>query len=510
MRRAGRARPGRWVARWLAAGALLASGAAWSAARPLVVCDDISDPLTLDPQKEFSEKNHTICQQIFDGLVRFDSGGRIEPALATEWRRLDPLTVQFKLREGVVFHNGEAFDSGSVKETIERYLDPKTGFPAAGFLNSIDHVDVVDERTVNIVTKFPDGLLLNRLAGFVLITPPKYIRQVGEKGFAEKPVGTGAFRFAGWQRGREIELEANPDYWMKGYPKADRLVFRFIPADRQLNELLEGRVDILTELPGTATLAVARSRSARVIKKQTFYTLAGTFNVNKGPLQDARVRQALNYATDREELIRYDLMGNGRPLATFSMPGEEGYDPELKPYPYDLSKARQLLEQAGFAKGLRLKAFVKSTGERAARILKAQWKKAGVELDYAVKNEGDLINEIRKASLDMAFGGCPDPMAHVFFIQSISLFSQSPFSFIKDPEYDRRLIEMVSTLDEDERTLRARQLDRYVHDQALSVFTYQKIKTYGVRRDVRFEPYVTGMPYFFGASTSEETARRRP
>ena len=479
----------------------------WGRVGELVICDDVVDPSSLDPQKQFSEKNHTICHQIFDGLLRFDNDGRIEPALAVSWRRLDPLKVEFKLRKGVRFHNGEPFNAASVKFTIDRYLDPKTGFPALAFISTIDRVDIIDDETVVIVTKFPDGLLLNRLAGFVVIVPPGYLGKVGEAKFATHPVGTGAFKFVSWEAGKSITLERNPAYWMPGYPKAEVLTFRFIPTKHQLEELYAGRVDILTELPGTATMAVAKNPGTAVVKKESFYTLAANFNLTRGPLRDRRVRQALNFAVDRDELIRYDLMGNGRPLATFSMPGEEGFNSDLRPYPYDLARATKLLKDAGYGKGFKLKAFVKSTGERAARIIKVQWKKVGVDLDYEIKNEGDFISQIKSADLDLAFGGSPDPMAHVFFIQSISLYSQSPYSIVNSPEYDRGLVEMASTLDDETRVQLAKKLDQYIYDEAFGVFTYQRTKIYGVRRGVDFVPSVTGMPSLYSA---QPAARLQP
>ena len=161
----------------------------------LVVADDVADPATLDPGKEFVEKNYTLLQQIFDPLVRFDADGRIEPALATDWRWLDPKTVEFKLRSGVRFHDGEAFDAECVRSSLLRYLDPKTGFPGAGFLASIEGVEVVDRHTVRIRTYFPDGILLNRLAGFVLILPSRYVAEHDEAHLSSHPIGTGAFRF---------------------------------------------------------------------------------------------------------------------------------------------------------------------------------------------------------------------------------------------------------------------------------------------------------------------------
>lgn len=456
----------------------------------VVLCDDIVQPDSLDPYKVFSEKVHTILQQVLEGLVRFGPEGEVVPALAERWERVDDLTLRFHLERGVRFHDGTPLDAESVKASLERYADPATRFPGRSFIDTLERVDIVDAHTVDVRTRTRDGLLLNRLAAWVHIVPKGYSASM-----AEHPVGTGPFRFGSWQKGRSITLLRNEDYRLPGEPKVDRLVFRFIPAERQLEEFLAGKVDIWMELPGTATQLAARAPHGRVIKKRSFYTLASNFRIDEGPLKDLRVRRALNYAIDRRELIRYDLMGNGVPLATFSMPGEEGHHPGLEPFPYDPALAKRLLEEAGHGEGLRLRAFVKSTGARAARIIQAQWRKVGVDLEYEVKTEGDFLRDLRSSGVHLAFGGCPDPMAHAYFIQSICLFSVSPFSIVKDPEYDRLLTTMVSTLDGAERAERARRLDEYVHENALGLFTYQKIKTYGVRRNLNFEPSVTGMPY---------------
>jgi peptide/nickel transport system substrate-binding protein len=306
----------------------------------LVVCDDVHDPLTLDPQKQFSEKNAALCQQMFEGLVQFDPDGRIVPALAVSWERLDPLRVRFHLRKGVVFHDGEAFDAGAVKYSIERYLDPATHFPARAFVDSIAGAEVIDADTVVLATKYPDSLLLNRLAAIVLIVPPQYLRRVGDEAFARSPVGTGPFRFVSWEEGRAVVMEAFDRYWMPAFPRTKTLVFRFVPEAQQVRELLAGRIDLLTELPGTATLAVTRNPRTRILKKESLFTVCASLNVSSGPLRDVRVRQAMNYAIDKTALIRYDLLGNGRPLASLSMEGETGHDPDLRPYAFDPAKAR--------------------------------------------------------------------------------------------------------------------------------------------------------------------------
>ncbi|MBI3507556.1 MAG: ABC transporter substrate-binding protein [Proteobacteria bacterium] len=469
-----------------------------SADRKLVVCNDVAEPPTLDAHKEFGERNHVINQQIYDGLVRFDPQGRIEPALATSWKRLDSLKVRFHLRQNVKFHNGETFDAEAVRFSIARLLDPKTGFPGLGLMSSLSHAEVVDPHTVDIVTRYPDSLLLRRLAALFLVVPPRALKETGESAFTKHPVGTGAFRFKDWVPGA-ITLEANRDYWMKGYPKAEELVFRYIPAHDQLGELFAGRLDVLFDLPGTKTMEVQSHPEAEVRKGRTFYTISSILRFDRGPLADRRVRQALNYAIDRKSLVRYDLLGNGEPLNSMSMPGEVGHDPSLKPYAYDPKKAAALLADAGYPKGFELNAMIKVGAERLGKIFAADWKEIGVTLNIDVWNEAQMFEFIKNPKYDIAIGEIPDQMSHIYFITAMIVYSKSPFVLAKDPAFDALFEKMVSTLDEAKSEELARAVDRYIHDEALSIFTYQKLRLFAVRKGLKFDHYITGTPYLFSA-----------
>ncbi|MBI5595423.1 MAG: ABC transporter substrate-binding protein [Elusimicrobia bacterium] len=462
----------------------------------LRVCDDVVEPISLDPLREFSEKYYTIVQQVFDSLVRFDPQGRLEPALAESWRWVDEKTVEFKLRPGVAFHDGEPFDAEAVRFSLTAFLDPKNAFPGAGLLASIEGVEAVDPLTVRVRTKVPDGILIHRLAGLAPMLPPRYIAEKGREHFGRHPVGTGAFRFKEWVPGSRIELAANRGYWLKGAPKLDGLTFLFLPTERQVSGLLDGSVDVVTELPGTKTLAVMESGVAHVVKKESFYTVGSSLNTSTGPLAKLAVRRALNHAIDKDALVRYDLLGNGSPIATLSMKGEPGHDPGLKPYPYDPEQARALIKEAGYADGFRLKALVKAQGVRTMQIIAKQLSAVGVTVDVTTTTDTEAVRDMAKRDWDWVFAGCPDPLAHSFFIQFIYLSSLSPFSVTRDPVYDAKLDGMVRTIDPAEQDALGRKLDGYVYDNALSLFTYQRVKTYGVRKGVSFMPSVTGMPYF--------------
>ncbi len=474
-------------------------------ARPLVVCDDVQDPATLDPLGMFTEKSHALVQQIFDGLVHLDPEGRIEPALASSWEQRDPKTMRFHLRRGVRFHDGEPFDAQAVRFTIETMLDPARHFPGAGLLGPMGRVVVVDSSTVDIEDLAPDALLLRRLAGFVFMLPPKaYL----EPDFGSKPVGTGPYRFVSWSKGERIMLERNPAYWKDISRAPEGLVFRFVPTDKQIEMLLKGELDVVTELPGTATLEVSHNPRTKVVKSPSLYTVCATLNTSRGPLADARVRRALNYALNKEDMVRYDLLGNGRVIASLSMPGEIGHDPGLKPYAYDPDKAKALLKEAGIVPPLKLRTLTKVQGDRTAHILASQLKEAGIELDiYGVTTDAEAIRDMASKDFDVGISGFSDVLGHVFFVPSIMLYSRSPFSIMRNPEFDKRLEAMVAETEPTRHEALAREVDRYIHDEALSLFTYQRLRTYGVSRGVKFVPHVTGRADYYRSEIIDETVK---
>jgi peptide/nickel transport system substrate-binding protein len=466
----------------------------------VVVCDDNLDPGALDPFFTFSEKKFTLLQQMLEGLVRFDADANIVPSLAKSWERVDPLRMRFHLRQGVRFHNGEPFDAESVRFTLERSLDPKTGSPLQGFLFSIDRIETVDSHTVDIVTKFPDGLLLRRLAGLVLLVPPKDYLKKGPSVFAKNPNGTGPFKLKKWSAGKEIVMEKNRDYWDKGLPKIDELVMLFLPnVDDQLAGLLKGSVDLMTELPGTYTLKVAEAPNALVVKKEALYAVGGHFNTALPPFDDVRVRKAVNYALNKAEFIRYDVLGNGEPVATVATPGQIGYNNALTPYPFNISKAKELLLEAGIKTPITMDVFLVPFVERPARIAKKQLEAIGINVNLHVFPEGGAVEEFKKGTWNLGMATFPSPTAHVSFSEGLLFYSKSHFSMHNDPSFDRAFEKAMMILDPKESAEAFQKLERKVYDEALGMFLYRRIKTYAVSRRIKFRPYLTGMPHYSDA-----------
>jgi peptide/nickel transport system substrate-binding protein len=322
--------------------------------RTLVVAQS-ADIATSDPAKNTGLATIAVLANIYDTLVRRDAALNLKPGLALSWRPVDATTWEFKLRKGVKFHNGEPFNADAVKFSFDRMLDPKTRWPGAGSLQLIKAVTVVDEGTVRFTTSQPWPDMPRFLGYYGMIVPPGYLKQNGEDALIRQAVGTGPYRFVRWVKDDRVEVEANPDYW-GGRPKISRVVFRVIPTDApRVAELLAGSVQLANLLPPElfSPLQVS-SKTKLVIGKSlsVFFVIYNLVNIGKDkPLADPRVRQALNYAVNRQAILASVMHNVGTPVATFCSEVMVACDASIPPFPYNPDRARALLREAGHPNG---------------------------------------------------------------------------------------------------------------------------------------------------------------
>jgi peptide/nickel transport system substrate-binding protein len=352
---------GRWrkmVAVCLGAALVLAAGSVVATqAQPagtLVVAQG-TDIATGDPAKSTELATIAVLANIYDTLVHRDANLNLKPGLALSWRAADPTTWEFKLRNGVKFHDGEPFTAEAVKFSFERMLDPATHWPGAGSLRLIKAVTVVNDGTVRFTTSQPWPDMPRFLGYYGMIVPPGYLKQNGDDALIRHPVGTGPYRFVRWAKDDRVELEANTDYW-GGTPKIGRIAVRVIPTDAaRVAELLAGSVQLAPLLPPELFSAIRTSSklSLSVGKSlSVFFVIYNLVNIPQDkPLADPRVRQALNYAIDRQAILAGVMHNVGTPVATFCTQVMEGCDASISPFSYDPNKARELLREAGFANG---------------------------------------------------------------------------------------------------------------------------------------------------------------
>ncbi|HLB46430.1 MAG TPA: ABC transporter substrate-binding protein [Anaerolineales bacterium] len=331
----------------------------------------VADINTLDPKFLKGRETQNVLRLMFDSLFHRDDKMQIIPWLATSVENPDELTWRFHLREGVKFNNGNDFRANDVKFTVERLREDDSVWSDRSFL---DRIEVIDDYTVDIITKAPYAAFLTRVVLWHM-TDEEYFNEVGAEGFLSSPVGTGPYKFVSWVKDEQVVLEANTDYW-RGAPKIETVIFTPIPESAtRLAALEAGDVDIVTDVPPAYTdQPGAGVEIATIPGTRAFYL---GMNVNVKPFDDVRVRQAMNYAVDVEAIIEFVLNGLARPIDNPLLPEAVGYT-ETPVYHYDPDKAVSLLTEAGYPDGFEMELDVAPALKEIAEAVAGQLSAVGI------------------------------------------------------------------------------------------------------------------------------------
>ncbi len=321
----------------------------------VLIVGQIAEPKSLDPHAVTAANDFRILANVYDGLVRFADGTLTpEPGLAESWViSEDGLTYTFTLRDGVMFHDGTALDAEAVKFNFDRMLKEdhpfhNTGpFPLAFFFGSIASTEAPDAKTVVFTLSEPFAPFISNLAtptGYIV--SPAAVEQHGAD-FGRNPSGSGPFRFAEWKSNELVAVEKNADYW-DGAPALDAIVFRPITdANTRTAEMLAGGLDLMVEVPPVA-LSEFKNDNFQIVEAAGPHLWFLILNCKSGPFADKKVRQAANYAINKEALVNDVLEGTAAVAAGPTPPAFSwAYNDALKPYPYDPEKAKALLAEAG-------------------------------------------------------------------------------------------------------------------------------------------------------------------
>ena len=316
-----------------------------------------------NPYKSVSPPAPFFWGALFDGLTSVDANGGIQPALALSWRRTDDSTWIFTLRPDVTFSNGEKFTAETVVRNIEMLHKPDAkSWIVAGDVSRI-RARAVDARTVELRTDKPDPMLPRFLSTLMMVAPDQWDR-VGAEGFATHPVGTGPFSLVGDWADPRLEFEAFRSSWRA--PRVSRLVLLDMPdmAER-VNKVVSGEIDIATNVDADARARLEAGGGGLHVRKGTSVVIFAYVVRKDTPLAQLKVRQALNYAVDKQAIIDKFLGGATRPSGEALRANVPGYDRSIRPFPYDPRKARELLAAAGYGGGLSLKADLSTGGSPA-------------------------------------------------------------------------------------------------------------------------------------------------
>jgi peptide/nickel transport system substrate-binding protein len=477
-----------------------------------VVVVQSGEAATLDWHMHCDKNAHEPDRQIFDTLLRRNLKTlQLEGNLAESWRVVNDTTWQFKLKRNVKFHNGEPFDAAAVKFSIERMLNPKQGAPGRTSIATIDHVDVVDPYTVNVITKAPFPLLGVRMSpghcGTVGIVPPKYLAEVGDAGFAVKPVGTGPYKFVEWVKDERLVLEANKDYH-RGAPAIDRLTFRPVPElTTRVAALLSGQADLVSDIPPDQTGKIRSSSTAHV----EISTLGGfvimvkmTNYLTPGPWQDVRVRRAINYAIDMDTIIKTVLEGHGQVLGVPLEKEAFGFNPSIKWYGYNPERAKALLREAGYANGFEMTLHVPNrrymNDIEVVQAMAQMLAKVGIKAKVEVWEQSIYTTKWRKRELLPAYmtawGG-----AGVFDgdLLTSSLNSKSALAIYKNEALDKMLEEAQATSDPERRKAIYFKAQELIYEEAPIIKAYQQAHIFGVSNRLDWKPWIDNMLFLYDA-----------
>ena len=351
-----------------------------------------TEPGSLDPQAVDQFAMFTINDNVFHKLVSRNAAGDLVPGAATDiGTPVDDTTWQYTVRDGLTFHNGEPLNADAVVHSVLRIIDPDYATPLKDNLGTVVGAEKVDEHTVNILTSGPDPLIPTRMTLLYLV-PPEASQS---EDFGDNPVGSGPYRFVSWERGIAVELEADPDYPGPS-PAVSNVRFLFIEEyGTRLAGVLNDEIDLMVDLLPEDNARVDQAWSTPTGLKQFIVSL----NARAGsPVEDVRIRQALNYAVDKEAIAESLFSGIAEILQGQMLnPNWFGFNPDLDPYPYDPDRARELLAEAG-AEDLEIQ-LVSLVGnslldKETTEVVAGYWAEVGVNAEIFIPEFSEYIDRL--------------------------------------------------------------------------------------------------------------------
>ena len=481
------------------AGGMMASAPAF--ATGALTVSSPQDPGSWDPVDTYLVNWASVATNIYDGLTYRGPDAKLVPGLATSWDMLDDgRRIRFHLRQGVKFHDGEPFNAQAVKFTFDRLMgdEGKKGPQRSNYV-AIDHIDIIDDQTIDMVLKRPDPVLLTKLASYgAMIVPPIYIREKGEDYFNAHPVGTGPFKFVSYEPKVGIKLDAFDGFWDDA-PKISHLTYRFIPESATaVAELQAGRVDLV--IPPTIPIGmiptIEQDPKLKIVTTAGPAVYALRFNTAHGITRDERVRKAMIYGVDRQAIIDSILGGQAAAIASFQGKLSFGNDPSMKPRPYDPGRAKALLKKAGVKPGTPIQIDIRgnnATFNEVVQAVASYLRIIGLNATIKLYETNVLLNDIipqgkTGALFQQAWGGWTLDYDNTAYSLYHTGEKWNPYD--SDPKLDRLLESQRAITDSIKRKKILRKIAHYTASRALEMPLYNLNAIYGISKRVKnFIPF---------------------
>lgn len=440
-----------------------------------IVVGSIGDASVLIPMLASDSASHEICGLIYNGLVKYDKDLNLVGDLAERWEiSPDGRTITFFLRRGVKWHDGVEFTAEDVLFGFRTITDPKTPTAYSGDYLEVEKAEVLDRYTFRVTYREPFAPGLASWTDLVVL--PKHLlegKDVAKSALTRHPIGTGPYKFVQWKTGEKIVLEANQDYF-EGRPYIDRFIYRVIPDPATMfMELKAGSIDWMTLTPVQYARQTSDPAFRRQFRKYKYLPFAYTYlgyNLRHPFFKDKRVRQALSYAINKEEIVKVVLFGLGVVATGPYKPGTWYYNPQVKRYPYDPERARELLKEAGWEdtdgdgildKDGRPFEFTvllnwgNTSRLKTAEIIQWRLRKVGIKMKIRVLEWAAFINEYidkrRFEAVILGWSTGVDPDQYDIWHSSKTGPKELNFISYRNPEVDELLVRARRTFDRDKR-----------------------------------------------------------
>jgi glutathione transport system substrate-binding protein len=458
----------------------------------------LEPPLTMDPGDHTASLTADVLDPVYESLTRFGQSLEVAPCLATKWS-VDASGTRWtlQLRKGIQFHDGTPFDAEAVVSSFRRLLDPHRGLAGGSRLRAvIGGVQAIDPGTVLFTLKTSYASFLSMLAVTPIVSPAADKQGI----LSRHAVGTGPYKFLEWKTGEYVLEERNDRYWGRRPPTA-QLKWMWTSEPMLMNmSVVAGQADVVNPLPPIFGEALARNRRVKIMQGGEARVYWMALNMKARPLDDLRVRKALNYATDRDALVRTQLRGYGTPANSPLAPADFAYDAQIQGYSYDPGQAKALLSQAGYGDGLTLKAVVQEADADLVEALQGMWSKVNVNLQIEKMETGVFSQAIFGSAQQKAAQGIqcvfaswsaedldPDYQLSPLYRTKSWSPAGANLGFYSNPRLDTLLEIAAGELDTAKRAALYGQAQQIISDDAPHVLLYYSRDLAAVHRGSRVE-----------------------
>lgn len=460
-----------------------------------IVVASIGDARNLIPILATDSASGDICSLVYDGLVKYDKDINLVGSLAESWEIKDEgIRIIFHLQKDVKWHDGIPFTSKDVEFTYKKLIDPDVKTAYSGDFEKIKELNIIDDYTVEVIYKEPHAPALSSWGMSIIPYHLLKDEDLNTTEYARNPVGTGRYRFKRWITGERIELVSNHDYF-EGRPYIDNYVYRIIPDNASMFLELQARG---MDLMGLTPLQYKRQTNTLFFENNfnkfrypSFgYTYLG-YNLKYEKFKDIRVRQALNFAVDKQEIIDGVLLGMGRAATGPFVPESWAYNPKVMPWPYNPQKAKRLLKEAGWVdsdndrwldKNGEIFEFTITVNQgnelrqQAAQIIQRRLAEIGIKVKIKVVEWSVLIGEFinKKKFESILIGWSLGREPDCYDIWHSSKTKEGEFNFIsyKNPLIDELLMKGRRIFDQEKRAEIYKRVHKILYDEQPYMFLW--------------------------------------